>query len=111
VTAAARTECGKVRREQLAAVAVRHRLDNWRKIAIALIDPMILAAMSPTKCAIAIVLGVACELMAVFNNRFYWARGKFGQGRPMPRWAGRLLFGLVGLLFILVGIRDFYLTN
>ena len=30
--------CGKARRERLAAVAVRHTPDSWRKIAISLID-------------------------------------------------------------------------
>ena len=33
----------------------------------------------------------------------YWRKGWFAGGKPAPLWFGRLLFGIIGVVFFLVG--------
>lgn len=70
---------------------------------------MIFAEISPTSSLIAVVVGVGCELIAVLNDHFYWGRG-YG-GRPAPTWVGRLMFGFVGFVFIVIGMRGLFFTD
>lgn len=60
--------------------------------------------MSETKAVCLIVVGCALAIVAVLNQHFYWRKGWFSGEIEAPRWAGRLAFGFVGALCILVGI-------
>ncbi len=51
-------------------------------------------------------VGVGAIAVAIFGNNFYTADiwgGGVG-GKPVPKWQGRLVFGLVGAGFIVLGI-------
>jgi len=44
-------------------------------------------------------------MVAGFKNKsFYWVKNGFGarQGRPVPRWAGKLLFIEIGSVLLIV---------
>ncbi len=54
---------------------------------------------------ISIMLGVAALLAAFLSPKFYWIRGRYSSSnKEAPQWAGRLLFGLGGILFIVFGV-------
>lgn len=63
-----------------------------------------LLAMKTDEALWAIVTGLAAIVLAVFNKHFYWRHSI----KEAPRWAGRLLFGIIGVLFILAGARYFF---
>jgi len=53
---------------------------------------------------LAIVVGIVLEVLALVNKRFYASKGYGGAtDKQIPRWAGRLLFAVVGALFIIAG--------
>ena len=55
--------------------------------------------------AFVLILGGAVFLtMAIFQKRFYWKKG-ISAGGEAPRWVGRVICGIVGLAFLLVGFR------
>ena len=61
--------------------------------------------MSSGAALLSVVIGVALGLMAVFNQRFFAARGYGGAtDKEIPLWAGRLVFGFGGALFIIIGL-------
>lgn len=64
--------------------------------------------MSESDALLVIIVGCIAEAIAILNKRFYWATPYSMRGdKKAPRWAGRLLFGIVGTLFLLIGIRYF----
>jgi len=69
--------------------------------------------MTETKAIIALVAGMASLIFAFFCKRFYYAKGVNGVtlGRPAPRWFGRLLFGVIGVVFVVVGINYLVYSN
>jgi uncharacterized membrane protein len=67
--------------------------------------------MSPTKSAVAIIVGIVSLIVAFVNQNFYWRKGAFSGDKPMPRWLVRLMFGVSGLLFMMIGIRDLWRWN
>lgn len=65
-----------------------------------------ISELSPTEAGLIAIVGVVCLAIACFNRQFYWAKLYGGGGnRPAPRWIGRLMFGGIGLLFVVLGIR------
>jgi hypothetical protein len=66
---------------------------------------------SPTESVILIVAGVASSLVAVLNQHFQWRKGWFSGDKPAPTLVSRLMFGAVGLLFVVVGVRDLWFSN
>ncbi len=65
--------------------------------------------MSAQDAFLAIIVGCAAEAIAFWNKRFEWGGVWMTGHKEAPRWAGRLLFGIVGAFFILLGIRYFLL--
>ena len=65
--------------------------------------------MTETAAVVSIIAGGASVVVAFVNRRFYWRKGWMSGDKAAPRWVGRLLFGLIGALLILVGIRFFAL--
>jgi hypothetical protein len=54
------------------------------------------------------IVGVVCILIGTFAKKFYWTKSLEAivlQGDRAPTWAGRLLFLIGGLMFILFSIR------
>jgi len=43
------------------------------------------------------------ECVALVNPQFYALKGWFSRDKEVPRWLGRLLFGIIGALCIVVG--------
>ena len=62
---------------------------------------------------VAVVSGVGALLMAVFGDKFYWARGLYGNfsDKRAPTWVGRLLFSLIGSAFIIFGLHHLYFAR
>jgi hypothetical protein len=62
---------------------------------------------------ISVLAGVGCLLMAVFCDKFYWARGLHGSlsDKQAPTWAGRLLFSVVGSALIIFGLLHLYFAK
>jgi hypothetical protein len=59
---------------------------------------------------LSVFLGCGLELIAILGEQFYYLRGPyFALGRPAPLWFGRLLSGLIGLGFLILGFRYFFL--
>ena len=59
-----------------------------------------------TTALIAIVAGFVMELVAFLYPTFYWRKGWYTGDKEAPKWIGRLLFGGIGALFILVGFKQ-----
>jgi len=66
---------------------------------------------SPIEAWIAIMAGIASLAIALLNQRFYWKKGWMSGDKLAPRWVGRLLFGIFGVVAILVGVRDLCFRN
>jgi hypothetical protein len=66
--------------------------------------------MTETKAIIAIIIGSAAIYFGFTIQQFYAANGMFGAvgGRPVTRWKGRLLFVVVGVVFLSIGFRYFF---
>jgi hypothetical protein len=62
--------------------------------------------MTDTSAIIAIIIGFAMIALGVTIKQFYAAKGMYGElsDKKIPRWAGRLLFIVIGTVFLLVGI-------
>ena len=60
--------------------------------------------MTPFEDVCLIVAGCAMGMVAALNKHFYWRKGWFSGDKEAPRWAGRLLFGVLGAVFIVLGI-------
>ena len=56
-----------------------------------------------TRAFVLIVIGLAMECVALVNPQFYARKGWFSGDKEVPRWLGRLLFGIIGALCIVVG--------
>jgi hypothetical protein len=65
--------------------------------------------MTGTEALVAIFADVVSVGVAIFNRKFYWRKGWLSGDKEAPHWIGRLLFGVVGVLLILVGFRFFLL--
>ena len=65
--------------------------------------------MSESDAVLMIIVGCAAEAIAIWNKQFEWGSVWMTRHRKAPRWAGCLLFGIVGALFILLGMRYFML--
>jgi hypothetical protein len=67
--------------------------------------------MTEGKAFLSIAVGCGAIVWSFFIKQFYAGRILGGptstQGRPIPRWRGRLIFLVVGTVFILVGLRFF----
>jgi len=60
--------------------------------------------MTETEAVISIAVGLLFCVLAFAIKQFHWAlRGANISSREMPRWAGRLLFLFVGVLFLYIG--------
>jgi len=59
--------------------------------------------LPPAQAALFMIAGLLGVTVAVFNRQFYWRKGWFAGGKPAPLWFGRLLFGIIGVVFFLVG--------
>jgi hypothetical protein len=63
------------------------------------------------KAICSIIVGCGAIAFSLVVNQFYTGRILGGptsaQGRPIPRWRGRLIFIVGGSLFILVGLKFF----
>lgn len=57
-----------------------------------------------TKSILFLILGLGSIALAFGNGEFYWLKGWFAGEKPAPRWAGRLLFGVIGVVFLLFGL-------
>ncbi|HEY6371895.1 MAG TPA: hypothetical protein VIX37_15055 [Candidatus Sulfotelmatobacter sp.] len=62
--------------------------------------------MSPAKAGLVIICGCALVSIAIANKHFYWSRGWLIGDKEALRWSGGLLFGFVGVLIIVDGVRD-----
>jgi hypothetical protein len=51
-----------------------------------------------------IVVGGSFVVYAFTGKQSYALKGRFSQGRPIPRWLGCLLCAVIGALFILFGV-------
>ena len=61
--------------------------------------------MTTGKAILLIVVGIAFEALAFTSKEFYASRGHgVPSNKPVPRWAGRLFFGVMGGAFILLGL-------
>lgn len=65
--------------------------------------------MSQSDAVLMIVIGCAAEAVAIWNKQFEWGSPGMTGHKQAPRWLGRLMFGTIGALFILLGIRYFLL--
>jgi len=70
-----------------------------------------MTGMTEGKAVLSIAVGCGAIAFSIFIKKFYAGRilgGPTGaQGRPIPRWRGRLIFFVVGAVFILVGLKFF----
>ena len=66
--------------------------------------------MTSNMAVLSIVVGCVLEVVAFANRRFYAAKG-YGGGtdKELPRWAGRMLFAIGGVIFIVVGAVHLFL--
>jgi hypothetical protein len=53
---------------------------------------------------ILLFMGIISLGIAIFNRKFFWRKGWFSGDQPAPRWVGAVIFGLVGIAFILVSL-------
>jgi len=65
--------------------------------------------MNANTAAVGILAGCIAVIVGLMNKHFYWTKGWFSGDKEAPRWAGRLLFVVVGTLLILLGLRFFIL--
>lgn len=67
--------------------------------------------MTEGKAILSIIIGCGAIAFSIFTKQFYTGRILGGptsaQGRPVPRWWGRLIFLVVGSLFVLAGLTYF----
>lgn len=66
------------------------------------------------KGVLAIVIGIAAIVVGLVNKQFYAAKSMYSAGepgKPVPRWAGRTLFIVVGIIFIFGGISLLVQSN
>ncbi len=64
----------------------------------------------PLDAALYFLVGIGAVAYAVLGKQFYWATRYGGStGKLAPRWAGRLIFGSVGLFFLTVGAYNLWL--
>jgi len=55
------------------------------------------------------LIGIAFIFMGILGREFYWARsleGIFPSDRRAPTWAGRLLFLILGVLALIISIKQ-----
>jgi len=64
---------------------------------------MMHAPMTREMALFSILVGCACWTLGIFGKDFVYRYGH----RPAPLWYGRLVFGVVGLLFNVVGLAYF----
>jgi H+/gluconate symporter-like permease len=59
---------------------------------------------------ISVLTGVGCMMIAVFCDKFYWAKGLYSglSAKRMPTWAARLLLSVVGSVFIIFGLYHLF---
>jgi hypothetical protein len=67
--------------------------------------------MTSTEAVVAIFAGAVSVGVAIFNRKFYGRKGWLSGDKEAPRWVGRLLFEILGVLLILVGFRFFLLGH
>lgn len=53
-----------------------------------------------------ILFGAGMEAVAFFVPQFYARKGWFAGDRPVSRWKGQALFGVIGLALMLIGMRQ-----
>ena len=65
--------------------------------------------MNSTKAIISITVGTVAIILGLTVKHFYAAKGAYGatSGREIPRWQGRLLFVIIGAMFVLFGTSFF----
>jgi hypothetical protein len=57
-----------------------------------------------------VMLGVGGCVLAAVGKEFYWVRGWSGTSdKRAPTWFGRLLFGVIGVVFILAGLAHYFM--
>ena len=59
---------------------------------------------------VCILVGIGATLIGFFNKTFYAAKGLLGapsSNKRIPTWQGRLIFLLVGGMFLFFGIYHF----
>lgn len=71
--------------------------------------------MTEGKAILSIVVGCAAIAGSFLIKQFYTGNSAGGsssaQGRPVPRWYGRLMFFFGGLVFVLMGLKFFLLDQ
>ena len=61
-------------------------------------------SMTTKMSIVAIVVGCCTEIVAALGTDFYTANGVYAPSdKRAPTWAGRLMFAVVGAIFIIVG--------
>jgi hypothetical protein len=68
-----------------------------------------MATSTPFAAAIGIVVGGWAVVVGLVSKQFYRLKGWSSGDKKAPRWAGRLLFVIVGGCLVLVGLRYFIL--
>jgi hypothetical protein len=70
-----------------------------------------MAGMTEGKAILSIIVGFGAIACSIFIKQFDTGRILGGptneQGRPIPRWLGRLVFFAAGSVFILFGLKFF----
>ena len=66
--------------------------------------------MDKPEAVICVAIGLLGIVVGILNKRFYAATGFTGtdSGKLVERWKGRLLFLIVGALFLIVGLRNLF---
>ena len=62
------------------------------------------------KTDVIILLGLVMALIGLLAKKFYHARGLYGgsSGKEAPLWFGRLMFILVGGIFMVTGFLELF---
>ncbi|HZQ42523.1 MAG TPA: hypothetical protein VFA99_04695 [Acidobacteriaceae bacterium] len=63
-----------------------------------------------TKTDLTILIGLVAVVIGVLGKKFYYARGLYGgsPGKQAPLWAGRLMFIIVGSIFMITGFLQLF---
>jgi hypothetical protein len=66
--------------------------------------------MTEAKAIMAIIAGCVMIVIGFINKQFYAAKGLYGAGlgHPIARWKGRLLFLVVGIMFLCAGVGFYF---
>jgi hypothetical protein len=70
--------------------------------------------ITESQATICILAGAVMTGVGIFNKTFYAAKGIRGTGfsdKKLPTWAGKLIFLIVGGVFLVVGISYFFLPT